>query len=226
MDKRVRLILQGRPAGVPRSDMRTALARSGDHVTIQASTLAVTSMLNFRGAGRAPLDRRSLPVASADGLSDFPEVDYWGVDADGVPAEWVEAAVATSGQWTLVYFHGGRGGVGSVEAGRPPVRRLAVRTGARVFSVGYRHTLEDPHAAAIEDGVSAFAWLLGEGTDLSRTAFIEDVNGSGRAVSVLLRAKDRDLPLPAAGVLPFRVGLTVSGALSKPTGVVGVRVPD
>jgi hypothetical protein len=72
------------------------------------------------------------------------------VDAGGVPAEWVEATVATDRQPTVVYFHLGDG--------RPAACDLALATGARVLSV--------PCPSGAGPGVAAYTWLLGEGVNL------------------------------------------------------------
>ena len=127
-------------------------------------------------------------------------VSHCRVDASGVPAEWVEATVATAGQPTLVYFHGHGSGRDALTVGRRLAANLALATGARVFSVGCRLAREQSQAAAIEDGVAAYVWLLGEGCDLDTTAFISDFSSGARAVGVLRSARDGGLPLPAAGV--------------------------
>jgi acetyl esterase/lipase len=128
-------------------------------------------------------------------------VSHCPVDANGVPAEWVEATVATTGQPTLVYFPGHGQGRDSLALGRPLAARLAVGTGARILSVGWRPAPGCSASAAVEDGVGAFSWLLDEGCDLETTAFVGDTRDGARAVSVLLALRERGLPLPAAGVL-------------------------
>jgi monoterpene epsilon-lactone hydrolase len=114
-------------------------------------------------------------------------VSHCPVDAGGVEAEWVEACVATSDQPTLVYFHGGPRITGDAESGRRRAGTLAVATGARVLSVT---------CVAVDDGVAAYVWLLGEGVDLDTTTFVCDAAGGDRAGAVLQAARDRKLPLP------------------------------
>src|SRR5581483_2168755 len=129
-----------------------------------------------------------------------PEVTYAAVAAGGVPAEWaVPPGVAVAAS-TLVYFHGGGYGMGSVNTIRPLVSQLAATTGARVLSVDYRLAPEHPCPAAIDDAVTAYAWLLEQGVAAQTIAFGGDSAGGGLTVAALLAARDRGLPLPAAGV--------------------------
>lgn len=116
-------------------------------------------------------------------------VDVCRVDAGGVPAEWVEATVATAGQPTYVLFSDGRSGIEALTAGRELAREIAIATGARVLSIGCR-------SATVDDGVTAYGWLLGEGLDLHTTCFVIDPAGGGLASAVTAAAKARGLPVP------------------------------
>ncbi|MEW6472396.1 MAG: alpha/beta hydrolase [Actinomycetota bacterium] len=127
-------------------------------------------------------------------------VTYSAVDAGGVRAEWVEPPDAGSAAPTLLYFHGGGYGMGSVNTIRPLVSQLAVAASARVLSVDYRLAPEHPWPAAVEDAVAAFRWLLEQGVEPLTVAFGGDSAGGGLTVTSLLAAKDRGLPMPAAGV--------------------------
>jgi monoterpene epsilon-lactone hydrolase len=145
-------------------------------------------------------------------------VTHWPVDSGGVPAEWVEATVATTGQPTLVYFHGSHDGRGCLAGGRAPAADLAAATGARVLSVGCRLAGGNTRSSAVEDGVAAYAWLLNEGCDVDTTAFIGDPVGAARAVGVLLAARGQGLPVPALAAWGFDwVGATPSLDSSLPT---------
>lgn len=137
------------------------------------------------------------PTSAHPGLCP-PPVSRYPVDAAGVAVEWIEAEPATPGQATLVCFAGPhRNGVG-LAAIRPLATRLAIATEARVLSVGCR-PLAGPCRASVESGVAAWVWLLGEGCDLSTTAFVSTPAGRARAVDVLRRAAERELSLPAVG---------------------------
>ena len=142
-------------------------------------------------------------------VSPLPEMTFCGVDADGVAAEWVEATVATAGQWTLICL-GTSSGSASLDVARRLARKLAMNTGARVLNVGCRP------AAAVDDGIAALAWLIGEGTDLERTAFIDDGHCGDAIVNVLSGAMDQGLPVPPVGILSLRrARLALSGATAS-----------
>ncbi|HYH49333.1 MAG TPA: hypothetical protein VEG38_07270 [Acidimicrobiia bacterium] len=107
------------------------------------------------------------------------------VDADGVPAEWIEVTAATVRQPTLVCFPGpGSDGVDLAT-------RLAANTGARVLTVS---------GASVEDGIAAWRWLLREGCDTRTTTFVGTPAGSVLAFDVLAEAEHCGLALPEGGV--------------------------
>lgn len=125
-----------------------------------------------------------------DGLPAW-HVSYCAVDADGVPVEWVEAGVATLDQPTIIYLHGGAFTRGSLETVRPPAAELAVVTGARVLSV---------ECATVADGVTAYAWLLGEGLDVDTTTLVSAPTDDGVAAG-RLALEEFGLPLPGGARL-------------------------
>jgi hypothetical protein len=131
-----------------------------------------------------------------------PVTRYCRVDASGVPAEWVEAARATQGQPTIVYFLN-EYGADALEEGRQSAGELAVATGARVLTVACSAQGKPDDAGAVERGVIAYAWLLGEGCDLDRTAFAHDLTGSSLLEAVLVRARNQGMPVPARSIWPF-----------------------
>jgi acetyl esterase/lipase len=122
------------------------------------------------------------------------------VDAGGVRAEWVDPPGVGAGAPTLLYFHGGGYGMGSLNTIRALVSQLAVATAARVLSVDYRLAPEHPWPAAVDDAVAAFGWLLQWGVEPSTVAFGGDSAGGGLTVAALLAAREQGLPMPAAGV--------------------------
>ena len=135
-----------------------------------------------------------------------------GVDAGGVPGEWLEPEGAGPGSPAVLYFHGGGYLMGSVNTIRPLAANLAVAAGARVLTIGYRLAPEHAFPAAVDDAVAAWRWLLDGGADPATVAFAGDSAGGGLTVAALLAVRDQGLPLPAAGacISPW-VDLTLSG---------------
>lgn len=126
-----------------------------------------------------------------------PMLSHCRVDAGGVPAEWLEANVATASQRTIVCFLGGGYGVDALEQNRPSAGDLAVATGARVLTIACLAPDTPSLAAAVKNGVTAYAWLLGEGCDVNLTAFTHDSVGASLLEGILVAARSRGLPVPA-----------------------------
>jgi monoterpene epsilon-lactone hydrolase len=135
-------------------------------------------------------------------------VTWCGVDAAGIPAEWVEAGPAFDGQSTFVYLIAGSGSH-ALEMQRPVAARIALETGARVLSVAGRRTPLDSEGVVVDNAVIAYRWLLDEGCDPALTGFIFDRVEGSLAQPVFEAARTVDLPLPSAGSLPFCVSVTL-----------------
>jgi acetyl esterase/lipase len=122
-----------------------------------------------------------------------------GVDAGGVPSEWVEATGA-SPHGTMLYLHGGGYTIGSVATHRGLVGRLAIATAARGLTVGYRLGPEHRFPAAVDDAMAAYRWLVRAGTAPERIVVAGDSAGGGLTVALLVALRDAGDRLPAAGV--------------------------
>jgi len=134
------------------------------------------------------------------------------VDAGGVAAECLEPTDGRAAGWIL-YFHGGGYVIGSLTTIRALAANLAAATGRRVLTVDYRLAPEYPFPAAVDDAVAAWAGLLDQGVDPADVAFAGDSAGGGLVVAAMVAARDRGLPLPAAGVcLSPWADLTLSSA--------------
>ena len=113
----------------------------------------------------------------------------------------------------VIYFHGGGFRIASALAYRAYGSHLAKACQARVLLVDYRLAPENPFPAAVEDGVAVYKWALAEGNAPERIVIGGDSAGGGLTASLLLAAKQQDLPLPAGGVcLSPWVDLTVTAA--------------
>ncbi|WP_329057946.1 alpha/beta hydrolase [Amycolatopsis sp. NBC_01480] len=114
---------------------------------------------------------------------------------------------------TLLYFHGGSFMLGSPETSLSVTANLVTRSGSRGFSLDYRLAPEHPFPAAVDDGIGAYQALLAAGTDPAKIVLAGDSAGGGLAVTTVLKALDRGLPLPAAIVVfSPALDLTFSGA--------------
>lgn len=130
--------------------------------------------------------------------------------AGGRPAVWVRPTGAAMDR-AVLYFHGGGYRAGSAQAFSGFASQVAVALGAPLLVLDYRLAPEHPFPAAVEDGADAYRWLLDQGYEPHRIAFLGDTAGGGLAVSTLLAVRTAGLPQPAAAVcLSPMVDLTAS----------------
>lgn len=116
----------------------------------------------------------------------------------GARGEWISPRDASGG--AILYLHGGGFVSCSPATHRPITAGLARRTQRRVFAVAYRLAPEHRYPAALEDAVAAYRWVLAQGVAPTALALAGDSAGGGLVLSLLLRARDAGLALPACAV--------------------------
>lgn len=121
------------------------------------------------------------------------------VDASGVAAEWVSIKSSDPGP-VILYFHGGGYCIGSAETHRDLVSRLCRAAGGRALSVDYRLAPENPHPAAVEDGVAAYRWLRRQAIPARSIVVAGDSAGGGLTLATLLALRAAGDELPAAAI--------------------------
>ena len=133
------------------------------------------------------------------------------VSADGVPAQWIDAAGARRDR-AVLYFHGGGFQVGSTRSHRELMACISEAAGCRVLGVDYRLAPEHRFPAALHDACAAFDWLLAQHFRPADIALAGDSAGGGLALSTLLSLRDAGRAMPAAAVLMSAwTDLTASG---------------
>lgn len=133
-------------------------------------------------------------------LTDEPDgVDYADVDAGGVKALW--AIPEGCAQDRVVFCtHGGGYVVGSIDTHRKVFAHIAKAIGCKALILDYRRAPEHPHPAQVEDAVSAYSWLLGEGYEPRKICTTGDSAGGALCTSMLVAIRDQGLALPAAAL--------------------------
>lgn len=124
-------------------------------------------------------------------------VDYVEADAGGVPALWATPKGCAETR-VLLCAHGGGYAVASMYTHRKVYAHVAKAIGCCALIVNYRRAPEHIHPGPVDDMVTAYQWLLRKGIDPKHIALIGNSAGGGLAVTTILRARDKGLPLPAA----------------------------
>ena len=127
------------------------------------------------------------------------EAKFEGVNADGVPAEWISMGDVRQDRIVL-YFHGSGFIMGSVKTHRALTAHISNAAEARILSVDYRLAPEHPFPAAVEDGITAYRWLLKNGFSPDGIAVAGDSAGGALSVATMFALKDSEEKLPAACV--------------------------
>lgn len=99
----------------------------------------------------------------------------------------------------LMNLHGGGYTIGGGDISVGEGLGLAL-AGYRVVSVDYRMPPEHPFPAAVDDGIAVYRALLSDYA-AERIAIFGTSAGGGLTASVIISARDRGLPLPAAALM-------------------------
>ena len=124
-------------------------------------------------------------------------VDYIETNAGGVPALWAVPKGCAEDR-VLLCMHGGGYVTASMYTHRKVYGHLAKAIGCRALILHYRRAREHVHPAPVDDAVTAYRWLLDQGIAPGHIALTGDSAGGALAVTTLLRARERNLPMPAA----------------------------
>ena len=159
----------------------------------------VEMMRTMNPLGSGDIETMRAGMAAAPPYPQPPDVRWEAVDADGVSCEWNVPDDCVEGR-TIVYYHGGGYGIGSVEGHRGLCSNLARATRARVLSVDYRLAPEHPFPSAVDDALVAYRWAVAQGADPAKTAIGGDSAGGGLTVATLIALREAGDVLPAAGL--------------------------
>ena len=128
-------------------------------------------------------------------------VTYAEVDAGGVPAMWCNPLGCAEDR-AIMYTHGGGYVAGSMHSHRKLAGHLARAVGCRALVVDYRRAPEHLHPIPVQDALTAYRWLLHQGIEPDHLATCGDSAGGAMCASVVLAARSKGLPMPAA-IMPL-----------------------
>lgn len=149
-------------------------------------------------------DMLMLPNINAKGTS------FTAIHLGNVPARLI--AHSRPSDKVVLYMHGGAYILGNPKGHRGLCSHLAKFSNAQIYSIDYRLAPEHTHPAALKDALSAYQYLLDQGTDPANITLAGDSAGAGLALSTVLNIRSLGLPKPAKLFLisPF-VDMTLSG---------------
>ena len=159
----------------------------------------VVQKLNGETATEWPEVRRQY----IDGLRQlFPAVNgvvYENTSLGEVPALRVAPEDAKT-DTVVLYIHGGGYVHGGTDAYRGLAGRLACQLSATVYLPDYRQAPDFPFPVPIEDVFAAYRTLIADGVEADKLVLAGDSAGGAMVVTMMRKARDAGIPLPAAGV--------------------------
>ena len=159
---------------------------------------------------RALLSAKPRPVGWAERRGRLDEVgSVWPVaddvtlepaDVGGLPGEW-SIVPGSDAARVLLFFHGGGYCSGSIASHRRMVTEAGRACGARTLAIDYRLAPEHPFPAAVDDALTAWRWLRGQGIAAGRIAVGGDSAGGGLTLGLLTGLRDAGEALPGCAWL-------------------------
>lgn len=116
-----------------------------------------------------------------------------------IPAFWISTP-GVSKDHTILFFHGGGFMVGSTDDHLDLCGKLSRSTGCRVLSVDYRLAPEHIFPAALDDCIASYLWLIEMRTSPSRVVPVGISAGGNLLLSMFMKLRATDIPLPKAAV--------------------------
>ena len=120
-----------------------------------------------------------------------------GVNADGVPCEWLIPDNASANR-VLLYLHGGGFVIPQTPNHLLMGANLARKSGLQTLMVDYRVAPRHPFPKPLEDCLTAYRWLLQSGYAAKNIVIAGDSAGGNLTLATLMALRDNGEPLPSA----------------------------
>ena len=186
--------------------------RPGWNLFVEAATTMLKKRMatafNLRDVNRARSYLDSISINS----SALAEINIRQVVQEKVIGSWFNPKNADPSV-TILYFHGG-GYSFYPSAYTSFIAQIAVASKSRTFALDYRLAPEHRFPTQLEDALNAYRWLLDNGNDPNSLVVAGDSAGANLALSLLLAARDSNLPQPALAIAlspPTDFGLEIVG---------------
>jgi len=145
-----------------------------------------------------PLDQLRELFDGWGDLSSVPQgVEFREATIAGVPGVWATPEGADQSR-VVICCHGGGFVVGSSRSHRKMYGHLAKAVGCPTFTLDYTRAPENPHPGIVEEAVAVYGKLLEQGFEPGHIATTGDSAGGNLCTTMILYARHKGLPLPAA----------------------------
>lgn len=145
-----------------------------------------------------PLDQLRELFDGWGDLSSMPQgVQFREATIAGVPGVWATPEGADQSR-VVICCHGGGFVVGSSRSHRKMYGHLAKAVGCSTFTLDYTRAPENPHPGIVEEAVAVYGKLLEQGFEPGHIATTGDSAGGNLCTTMILYARHKGLPLPAA----------------------------
>ncbi|MDO9492532.1 alpha/beta hydrolase [Acetobacterium sp.] len=159
--------------------------------------------------------RRDCDETAVRFFKQIPGITFKPSDYPNFYAEWVEIDDAPE-EKAVLYFHGGGFVMGNARSHRNIVGNFVKHLGIKALVFDYRLAPEHPAPAAVNDSAAIYSWLLEQGYQPEKIAFVGDSAGGGIALATLLKCKDNGIPLPGVcATFSPCIDMTISGESHK-----------
>lgn len=145
-----------------------------------------------------PLDQLRELFDGWGDLSSMPQgVQFRDATIAGVPGVWATPDNADQSR-VVICCHGGGFVVGSSKSHRKMYGHLAKAMGCPTFTMDYTRAPENPHPGIVDEAVAVYGRLLEQGYKPGHIATTGDSAGGNLCTTMILYARHKGLPLPAA----------------------------
>lgn len=134
-------------------------------------------------------------------LGNTKEIEYSGVNIDGMYGEWISVNLAHMKKYIILHCHGGGYSTGSSLYARTLTSKLAASTSMDVLCFDYRLAPEHPYPAALEDAMKAWDYLMLLGYGARDVIITGDSAGGNLALALVMKLKKQRRILPRGLVL-------------------------
>lgn len=110
----------------------------------------------------------------------------------------IKSSLGQATRGAVLYLHGGGYIIGSAATHKGLSGHLAKASRCMVVALDYRLAPEHPFPAALDDAEAAWQALIEEGFAPEQIGIAGDSAGGGLAISLAMRLRDRNQPLPAS----------------------------